>query len=316
VSGDEGLSSSAVVPAAVESRSAPVAEIRSPLSLAPNQRERIFWVVWRLCSLLLIASVLFLAYSAAWEFSTRRYLKGFSDAIVPADSAPIDKMQAILTWMSKSPARKEAGPSGAAPDRDPADTLNYASLLDVCGTATNAFINLADSTGLPARRLLLLDANRATVHVVAEVRIDGRWIIIDPAFRFIPRGPDGGLLTRTQLADPKIFSFATSKIPNYDPGYNYQSTVHVRLARVPYIGRTLRRTLNALVPGWSDSSMVSLILERDSLALFALSLVLVAYFAAARLLLRWYAASLLSLHPPHAYRRLAMACANIFDLAT
>jgi transglutaminase-like putative cysteine protease len=291
------------------------AGIRSERLTVPSQRERIFWAVWRICSLLLVASFLLLAYSAASEFSTRRYLKGFSDAIVPAGSAPIDKVQAILNWMSKGPARKEAGPSGAAPDRDPADTLNYASLLGVCGTATNAFINLADSAGLHARRLLLLDANRDAVHVVAEVFIDGRWIIVDPAFRFIPRGADGGLLTRSQLADPSILLAATSGIRGYSGAYNYTKTVHVRLARVPYIGRALRRTLNALFPGWSDSSTVSLLLERDSLALLSLSVVLVVFFAAARLLLRWYAASLLSLHPPHMHRRLAQACTGFFNLA-
>lgn len=280
-----------------------------------THRERIFWAAWRLCSLLLVASVLLLAYSAAREFSTRRYLKGFSDAIVPAGSAPMDKVQAILNWMSKGPARKEAGPSGAVPDRDPADTLNYASLLGVCGTATNAFVNLADTAGVPARRLLLLDANRRTVHLVAEVLIDRRWIIVDPAFRFIPRGADGASLTRSQLADPGVLAAATSGLRGYDAAYNYENTVHVRLARVPYIGDALRHALNALFPGWSDSSTVSLLLERSSLAFVALSVALVIFLMAARLLLRWYAASLLRLRPPHMYRRLAHACTAFFHLA-
>jgi hypothetical protein len=313
VSGDKGLSSSTVTPAEPESRR--VARIRSAQPAVLNQQERIFWAVWRICSLLLIASALLLAYSAAREFSTRRYLKGFSDAIVPAGSPPIDKIQAILNWMSKGPARKEAGPSGVVPDRDPADTLNYASLLGVCGTATNAFVNLSDTAGVPARRLLLLDANRNTVHVVAEVLIDGRWIIVDPAFRLIPRGSDGSPLTRTQLADPNVLLAATRGIPGYDPAYNYKKTVHVRLARVPYLGGALRRSLNAVFPRWSDSSTVSLLLERSSLALLALSVVLVIFFAASRFLLRWYAASLLSLHPPHVHRRLAQACTAFFNWA-
>lgn len=314
MNGDEGLSRSAAVPLA-EVNSRPAARVRSVQPSVAGQRGRIFWAVWRLCSLLLVASILLLAYSAAREFSTRGYLKGFSDAIIPAGSAPMDKVQAILNWMSKGPTRKAAGPSGAAPDRDPADTLNYASLLDVCGTATNAFVNLADTAGVPARRLLLLDANRSTVHVVAEVLIDGRWIIVDPAFRFIPRGSDGNPLTRTQLADPNILLGATRGIPGYSPEYTYKNTVHVRLARIPYIGSALRRTLHAVVPGWSDSSTASLLLERSSLALLALSIVLVAFFAAVRLGLRWYGASFLSLHPPHMHRRLAEACTAFFNLA-
>jgi putative ABC transport system permease protein len=50
------------------------------------------------------------------------------------------------------PPRLRSGFVGPAQDRDPTDTLNYDSLLRVCGTATNAFINLAVSGGLPARR--------------------------------------------------------------------------------------------------------------------------------------------------------------------
>ena len=40
--------------------------------------------------------------------------------------------------------------------REPEESLNYASLLKVCGSATNAFVNLANAGGLPARRLLLM----------------------------------------------------------------------------------------------------------------------------------------------------------------
>lgn len=314
MSGDEGLSNSTIVPMP-EPGSRRDARIRSARPAVLSQGERIFWAVWRVCNVLLVLSILLLAYSAAREFSTRRYLKGFSDAIVPADSKPIDKVQAILNWMSKGPARKEAGPSGAEPDRDPADTLNYASLLGVCGTATNAFINLADTAGIPARRLLLLDANRSTVHVVAEVLIEGRWIIVDPAFRFIPRGTDGGFLTRSQLANPKILLAATKNLRGYDQAYNYKTTVHVRLGRVPYAGAAFKRMLNTLFPAWSESATVSLLLERDSLALLALSVLLVIFLAAVRVLLRWYGASLLSLHPPHMYRRLAEACAAFVNLA-
>ncbi len=84
-------------------------------------------------------------YAAAWEYSTRRYLAGFSDAIVPATAPGDEKIQAILNWMAHGPARYPSMPSDLIPDRDPTDTLNYYALLQVCGTATNAFINLMRS---------------------------------------------------------------------------------------------------------------------------------------------------------------------------
>jgi hypothetical protein len=278
-------------------------------SVLRNRRVGLFWTLWRISTALLVLCLILLAYSAAREYSTRRYLKGFSDAIVPVNSKPIEKVQAILNWMS-GPAAEDTKSSAIEYDRNPVDTLNNTSLLEVCGTATNAFINLADSAGLSARRLLLLDSNRSTKHVVVAVLIDGRWIVVDPVFRYIPRGPDGSLLTRTQLADPVIFAEATRNVSNYDPAYNFQITAHVHLARIPYIGGALRRMLDTLIPAWSDSSMISLLLERSSLALLVVSIALVVFAAIWRMSLRWYAAAKLGIRPPHLTARLARACTS------
>lgn len=83
-------------------------------------------------------------------------------------------------------------------------------LLNVCGTATNAFLNLGRSGGLNVRRLLLLTPERNTKHVVAEVLIDDRWIIVDPAYRAILRNAKGQMLTREELRNPTVFRQAIS----------------------------------------------------------------------------------------------------------
>ena len=172
-----------------------------------------FQVAWYLVNALLVVAVAASLYSIGWEFSTRRYLKGFSDAIVPATAPGDEKVQAILNWMAHGPARLPYGPSPAVPDRDPTDTLNYDALLQVCGTATNAFINLTSTGNLSVRRLLLVDSNMLTKHVVAEVLVDGRWIIVDPAYRLVLRDAQGHTLTREDLTDPKTFAEATQNIP-------------------------------------------------------------------------------------------------------
>ena len=138
------------------------------------------------------------------------YLKGFSDAVVPSSAPPEEQVQAILNWMARGPSRRMP----ALWIRSPIAILpnsNYESLLKVCGSATNAFINLADSAGLVARRLLLLDSQRRTKHVVAEVLIGGRWIIVDPAFRTILRDANSRPLTSDQLR-PATFLAATGRI--------------------------------------------------------------------------------------------------------
>jgi hypothetical protein len=262
-----------------------------------NDRHRFFGVVWYVVNILLILAIVLVAYSAVWEYSTRRYLKGFSDAIVPASSSNEEKIEAILRWMSHGPGRIEVSSATISPDRDPIDTLNYASLLRVCGSATNAFINLADSTGLEARRLLLLDSHQMTKHVVAEVLIDGHWIVVDPAFRLILRGNDGGFLTREKLADPAVLSAATKDINGYRFDYTFDRTAHVRMARLTLVGRPLRSVLDRLLPSWQNSMALSLLLERESLTTVVLAIILAVIFGFLRVGLRWYGEKHLGVRP-------------------
>lgn len=275
--------------------------------------HRLFRLVWYSANLLLLAAIIAAIYSTVWEYSTRKYLKGFSDAIIPAAASPEQKIQAILDWMSKGPARAAAGPSAASPDRDPSDTLNYNSLLQVCGTATNAFINLADSGGLAARRLLLLDAHRSAKHVDAEVWVNGHWIVVDPVFRTILRGPDGQFLTRDDLLNPQTFSVAVQKIPNYDHDYSFELTSHVRLARLPIIGGLVRRTLDYTLPGWEDSTTVSLLLERESMALMVAAILVVLFLMLLRVSLRWYGEKHLGVHSVRVRTQLRRACHAFMD---
>src|ERR1700679_1503464 len=74
-----------------------------------NQHHRLFHILWLAVNFLLIVSIFLAAYSAGWEFSTRRYLEGFSDAIVPATSPGDEKIEAILNWLAHGPARRTSG---------------------------------------------------------------------------------------------------------------------------------------------------------------------------------------------------------------
>ncbi|HXA78383.1 MAG TPA: transglutaminase domain-containing protein [Candidatus Acidoferrales bacterium] len=273
----------------------------------------LFRAVWYTGNILLILAILLAGYSAVWEYSTRKYLKGFSDAVIPFSSSPEAKAAAILRWMSNGPSRQPMGPDATSPDRDPVETLNYASLLKVCGPATNAFINLGDSAGLAVRRLLLLDSRHLTKHVVAEVLIDGRWIVVDPAFRTVMRGSDGGLLTREQLSDPAVFSVATRGIKGYDPTDTYESTAHVRISRLGFVGLPLRGVLNRLLPGWADSTAISLLLERESLASMVAALVLVFFLGLLRVGLRWYGERRLEIRPVRVRQQIRRAFRAFVD---
>jgi hypothetical protein len=252
-------------------------------------QHKLFRVLWHGVNVALLASLAALVYSAGWEYSVRRYLDGFSDAIVPANAMPEQRVQAILDWMREGPPRlAEPSPTGLAV-RDPETTLNYQQLLSVCGTATNAFLNLARSSDLQARRLLLLSPDRRAKHVVAEVLLNARWIVADPTYRIIMRNAKGEMLTREELQTPQNFAEATERIPGYPPAYNYDEFAHVRISRLPLDGLRLRPVLDRVFPGWEETVDWSLLLERESFFVLTAAALVTLFLFLFRLFLAWFA---------------------------
>src|SRR3984893_1074732 len=277
------------------------------------RKSALFRVLWRTVNGLLILALLFVGYSSVWEYSVRRYLKGFSDAIVPSSATPEEKIDSILTWIRSGAPRPAALNVDELSNRDPEDTLNSSQLLTICGTATNAFLNLSRSAGLSSRRLLLLTPERTTKHVVAEVLVNGRWIIVDATYRTILRDAQGHTLTRKDLQNPAIFAQATGGIPGYLPSYDYQKFAHVRLARLPLDGLGLRYLLRKVYPTWDEDFDWSLLLERESFFFFFISSVVFSFFFLVRLLLAWYADHYLRV-PRFRFRRyMARAGATLFS---
>jgi len=275
-------------------------------------KQNLFRAVWRAVNIALVASLIALVYSAGWEHSVRDYLDGFSDAIIPSNATPEQRVDAILQWMRKGPPRSaDPNPSGLT-ERDPETTLNYQQLLAVCGTATNAFLNLARSADLQVRRLLLLSPDRSTKHVVAEVLLDGRWIVVDPTYRVVMRNTKGETLTRRELQNPQTFAEAIARVPGYPAAYNYDKFAHVRVARLPLDGLRLRAVLDAIYPGWDEKVDWSLLLERESF--FALSTAILAtlFLLLLRQFLAWYADQRLKISRFHLRLHLARAGAAFF----
>lgn len=251
--------------------------------------HHVFRAFWWATNALLAVALLATLFTGIWEHSVREYLRGFSDAIIPEASSPEQKAQAILTWMSYGPPRREAPDPSLLSSHDPTDTLNYRQLLEVCGSATNAFLNLSRSSGLEARRLLLLSQDRTAKHVVAEVQIGGRWVIVDATYRAFMKDSQGRLLTRADLQDPRVFQEATAQIPGYITAYSYERVAHVRVGALPILGPFLRRALDTTLSGWDESLDWSLLLERRSFAFFFLSLWALIFFLLLRIVLAWIA---------------------------
>ena len=248
-----------------------------------------FRAAWWAVNLLLAASLVCIAYAATREWSVRQYLHGFSDAVVSASEPPEQKIEAILNWMRAGPSRTEAAKPDDLSPRNPENTLNYRQLLLVCGSATNAFLNLSRSAGLESRRLLLLTPDHRAKHVVAEVLVEGRWIVVDPSFRIVMRDGSGRALTRKDLQDIQKLREATVSALNYPAEYSYDRYAHVRLARLPLDGFHLRKLLESTLPGWDETLDWSLFLERESYFAFVITTASAFLLLTSRLLLAWYA---------------------------
>jgi len=272
----------------------------------------IFRFVWWTSNVLLAIALVTTAYSAVWEISVRRYLRGFSDAIIPEAAPAQQKAEAILAWMKNGPPRLESARPTQLSPRDPEDTLNYRQLMEVCGSATNAFLNLSRSAGLQSRRLLLLTAEHTTKHVVAEVNVDGRWVIADPTYRTFFKDKQGNLLTRKELQNPEIFRQATSVLPQYPAEYTFDRFAHVRISALPFHGAQVRVLLDRVFPGWDERLDWSLLLERRSFVWFFLSATALVFFLLMRLVLGWLADNHLLVPRFHLRANLSRATAAFF----
>jgi len=272
----------------------------------------LFRPVWWLSNALLGAALVATIWSGAWELSVRQYLKGFSDAVVPAVASPQQKVEAILAWMTQGPQRLSVDHPESLSPRDPVDTLNYEQLLGVCGSATNAFLNLSRSAGLETRRLLLLTPERTAKHVVAEVHLDGQWVIVDPSYRVLMKDARGNLLTRKDLQNPATLREATSSLPNYRPEYTYEKFAHVRLAALPFHGTGLRKLLDRFFPGWDEYLDWNLLLERRSFLYLFISVNSLIFLVLVRGVLAWVGDRYLQVPRFHLLANLGRATVSFF----
>ena len=222
----------------------------------------------------IIAALALFAYSLAWNFSTRRYLKGFADAIVPLSGSSQEKTEALVEWFHHEPQRIDPSvnrSTGLMQDRDPVNIVQNARLLNVCGTSSNAFMNLALAAGLKVRRLLLLDKSGRVMHVVAEVQWGDRWVVVNPQQGLVFKDQKGRGLTKEELRNPEVLRDAISRMPGYDPEYTFERTIHIRLGRIPILGKYLRIVLDRFAPGWEEFTNWAYFPENPSLWLIFIS---------------------------------------------
>jgi DNA-binding protein Fis len=88
----------------------------------------------------------------------------------------------------------------------------------------------------------------------------------------------------------------TRNIPDYPANYTYERTAHVHLRGIPLIGGLLRRALDGALPGWEESLNWTMPLERRSLGLMILALLVSVMSMFVNVAMDWYARTRLGIH--------------------
>ena len=118
-----------------------------------------------------------------FDKETRKNLRNSVPADIKLMETDKDKYLALAKWVRGETKKVESEIVIANP---------YVNLKEmqagkgaICGTMTHVFVASANSLGLPARYILLLrdlSYENYDTHAVAEVYIDGQWVVIDPTF--------------------------------------------------------------------------------------------------------------------------------------
>jgi hypothetical protein len=216
----------------------------------------------------LIVSLYCLLISTVWNVGNTHYLRGLAEGINTNATDPVKKVENILDWLEYRSGLVGETEGTIGNQRDVIGILSGKQFLRVCGTASFAFVNIAKESGLEARRLILMGPGAEAKHVVSEVLIDDKWVVVDPAFTTLMRDSNGKLLTRENLKNPAVLKSATKEMANYQDRFTYENATHLRFESVPLLGKAARWTLNLINSNWEDhvERFISLFNQNSSIA--------------------------------------------------
>jgi hypothetical protein len=106
-----------------------------------------------------------------------QFFRRTAGRLTAGKSGDREALEALMDW-----THENVRPQYAAPGRLVSDTF-----LDIvrrgwgyCDQSAHVFATLAHFAGYDARLLFLRRADGVSPHTVAEVRVDGRWVVVDP----------------------------------------------------------------------------------------------------------------------------------------
>lgn len=83
-------------------------------------------------------------------------------------------------------------------------------------------------------------------HIIAEVLINDRWVILDPIYNLYFRNPDGSLATFSEISGN--WQYFQKQVPsNYNPEYAYEGMRRTNWGKIPVLLPLAKKILNWMV---------------------------------------------------------------------
>ena len=133
-----------------------------------------------------------------------------------------------------------------------------------CGGYSNALGRLLMELGYDVRKIGLEKGEVMSNHQVIEVRLNDRWVVLDPWFNLVFRKPDGSFAGAADLA--RNWTYFSRQTPDrYPPDYDYQAYHYTNWKRLGWIGKMLRKIVDSDTPG-DEFSAFGYLAKKDQYA--------------------------------------------------
>ena len=122
-----------------------------------------------------------------------------------------------------------------------------------CGGYSNVLGRLLMELGYDVRKIGLEKGKVLSYHQVIEVKLNDRWVVLDPWFNLVFRKPDGSFAGASDLSHN--WKYYGQQTPDqYPPDYDYQAYHYTNWKRMGVVGKILKRIIDSEEPGHEFSA--------------------------------------------------------------
>jgi len=127
---------------------------------------------------------------------------------------------------------------------------------EACGSNAGIFVEACQQAGLPARVCQMTREN-ASVHILSEVQVDGKWVVADPTFNQVFRTPSGELASHADVSADWPYYRHQADSGYETGGCMFQGVRYTNWSKVPVLLPAVKGILNWVL-GREKADQISL----------------------------------------------------------